>query len=68
MKQYGIKVHKSDQALINITCKSPDAMEAFAFRDTLDGKVQVFTQNKNRLELWIKDLKEAKRPYELIET
>ena len=65
MSKYGIKVDKADQRLINITSIYPEPVEAFVFQDLPDGRVQAFTDNKKRLELWIKDLNEAKKPYEV---
>jgi hypothetical protein len=66
MNQYGIKVGREDLSLINITSIHPEPVEAFVSHELPDGRVQINTDNKARLELWIKDLTTAKKPYEAI--
>ncbi len=66
MKDYAIRFNQDDRHLIDTTCLHPEPVEAFAFIETTDGRLEVSTVDKQRFDKWVKAFKSSQREYEIV--
>lgn len=50
MTKYAVRIEQIDQSLIDITSMHPDPIEAFAFADLPDGRIEIFTNSRARFD------------------
>lgn len=66
MQSFTIRFNREDQNLIDTMCLHPEPVEAFAFIEITDGRMEGSTVDKERFDKWVKAFESNQRGYEIV--
>jgi hypothetical protein len=66
MQTFTIRFNRDDLHLVDTACLHPAPVEAFAFTETTDGRMEVSTVDKQRFDKWVKAFESNQRKYEIV--